>query len=302
MGCSNSSAAQAAETITVHDPLKPSQQQQRHDPEVEDAFEAAEAPASPAPGVEPREMDDALFEILVGSQGPQGGSSSSRPAAKPAVRNLPPNGAPAPRSGSSGKLPKDMSQVSAAAVRAAAQAGVPLPLAGDEDDEYGHVDNYVDDLLGTPMKDRPEEWRNRSIEAAAEAALSAEMPNIIFANGRKGPPLEAKPEMPRLKEQEPIEMSYPDPSQLSTQVSPYLNGVLTGWATVDLPALDSKGADGPAEGVKTAAPADPRPQPKESAASLGDAPAAAAAAAAAAAPRPKAKAKAKQKVSQANRV
>ena len=41
-----------------------------------------------------------------------------------------------------------------------------MPLDGDDDEEYGAVDAYMDDVLGTPMEQRPAEWRGKSVKDA----------------------------------------------------------------------------------------------------------------------------------------
>jgi len=83
---------------------------------------------------------------------------------------------------------------SAAAIRAASRAGVPLPGLEEDKEPYGLMDEYVDNLLGTPAEERPSDWRRPSIEKT-QAALRGQAPQIIYSDGRRAPPVD--PMLPR---------------------------------------------------------------------------------------------------------
>merc|ERR1719195_209488 len=75
-------------------------------------------------------------------------------------------------------------------VKAAARLGVPLPSTKEEDEAYGTLDAYIDDVLGVPDSKRPKEWRQRASILDSEAALGGQLPDIIFGDGRRGPALD----------------------------------------------------------------------------------------------------------------
>merc|ERR1712183_886858 len=87
-------------------------------------------------------------------------------------------GAPAPNSAPS------------ASMQAAAWlSGRKLDSAEPEEEQYGYLEDYIDDLLETPAQDRPAEWQ-RPTFGASEAALkdTSGKANIIYEDGRNAPP------------------------------------------------------------------------------------------------------------------
>lgn len=157
---------------------------------------------------------------LLGSE--EGGSGRSTVTAAKAVESRPAAAPVRPAvAGSSGPQ-----QPSMAVMRAAARHGVPLPSLDTDEGPYGLLDEYVDDLLGIPLKDRPKDWKRPSINDS-EAALKAAVPHIVYSDGRRGPP----------------ERAAPQRESRTAKSSPYLNGVLTGWASIDKDVVAPKVVD-----------------------------------------------------------
>jgi len=140
----------------------------------------------------------------------------------------------------------------------AARHGVPLPAAEEDDEAYGLLDEYVDDLLGIPQARRPNDWKRPSIKDT-EASLQGATPQIIFGDGRRGPPKEAMPPRESLQEElGPMEVPrdqrpslVPPPGATAAAgargSTPYMSGVITGWASIDAQAVNQKvaGGEGP---------------------------------------------------------
>lgn len=173
--------------------------------------------------------DDDFLEQLLGSSGsiapPAGASTSSRPAKPPAPTVAPSVAAPA------------TIQYSAAAVKAA-RLGVPMPDTSDEG-RYDILDDYVDNLLGIPKADRPSGWQRPSV-ADTEKALPRPAPQIIYSNGTRGPPVQALPPRQAPNVQEASRAK--DGSSAASapgKASPFLNGVIGGWAGIDAESKDT---------------------------------------------------------------
>lgn len=117
------------------------------------------------------------------------------------------------------------SEPSAAAKRAAARHGV--PLLNDEEQPYGLMDEYMDDLLGIDKKERDSNWKRPSLQET-ETSLR-EAPQIVYEDGSKGP---MNSRMPR---KETLVEEKENASKLDKKGVPtaYLSGVLNDWADVD---------------------------------------------------------------------
>ena len=76
----------------------------------------------------------------------------------------------------------------------------------DSSEPYGLLDEYVDDLLGIPLDERP--------NSSQRATWQATAPQMVLEDGSRGP----------------ATLPKPDGSSAST---PYLAGVLNEWATVE---------------------------------------------------------------------
>merc|ERR1712070_451230 len=101
---------------------------------------------------------------------------------------------------------------------------------GMEDETYGYLDDYVDNLLGIPQQDRGADALDFQKNRDAEAPLpesSLPKPNIIYADGRKGP---AESEV--------------QPKKVSSEASQKLmGGVINGWASLDAEVIETKVAE-----------------------------------------------------------
>ncbi|CAJ1370650.1 unnamed protein product [Effrenium voratum] len=96
----------------------------------------------------------------------------------------------------------------------------------DPEEPYGLLDEYVDDLLGIPAKDRPS-WQRPSWKET-QGDLSAKVPQMVREDGSRGPALATPEKLPS---------------------SSYMAGVLSGWAAIDSDKVttDAKDAkEGPA--------------------------------------------------------
>lgn len=179
----------------------------------------------PGTGVAADPADDKFFRMMLTSGAveapPQKSSASSRPSDR-----LVDNRAEIAKSSSgsgSGRPAAEAKVYSSAVLNHAARLGVPLPI-DDEEEPYGVLDEYVDDLLGTPLQERPAEWQQPS-QDQTEAELPKSVPNIIYADGRKGPVSQDEPQRSTAvsKSENPQE---PNKANL-------LEGVIKEWATVD---------------------------------------------------------------------
>lgn len=117
--------------------------------------------------------------------------------------------------------------VSQAVMLAAAEAGVPIPY--DDDDEYGVVDSYIDDFLGTPAAERPSEWKPLTIEQIA-SKLNGPLPEIILADGTKG-----------------VASSIDKQPQEMGPVTPFFHNIINEWSGVDASAASAAEPTEPAE-------------------------------------------------------
>eukprot|EP00929_Paragymnodinium_shiwhaense_P007525 TRINITY_DN111443_c0_g1_i1.p1 TRINITY_DN111443_c0_g1~~TRINITY_DN111443_c0_g1_i1.p1 ORF type:complete len:240 (-),score=53.79 TRINITY_DN111443_c0_g1_i1:148-867(-) len=196
---------------------------------------------------------DEPWRNLLGGPGQTGDSAGSAVA--------PPAGVLVETKSSRLETPKEKAPevpVSAALARTAAFLGVKLPqnqgAEGQDEDEYGAMDDYIDDLLGTPLEDRPAHsasFRQQNTAQAAEAALAAKFnAEIIYADGRRGPAEELRPADPN---QEDGQVA---PSMSS---SPFFENVITGWASIDKESANQQALD-------TKVASDLRPAPKRKAA------------------------------------
>ncbi|CAE7232322.1 unnamed protein product [Symbiodinium natans] len=107
----------------------------------------------------------------------------------------------------------------------------------DSQEAYGLLDEYVDDLLGIPPKDRPVSWSRPSWQETALASGMSEMPEMVLEDGSRGPALPSLPLRETLQS-EPASSSR-EPAQ-PVPATPYLAGVLNGWAVIDRSAVDPK--------------------------------------------------------------
>lgn len=123
--------------------------------------------------------------------------------------------------------------------------GVPPP--SQEEEPYGLLDDYVDDLLGVRAQDRPADWQRPDMaDPQFQDAIRGMTPQIIFADGTKGPPPRPMPTPERMLETYtmPDEFAYKPPSDAKPNVvTPLLDGVLTRWANVDANAVPVKKGD-----------------------------------------------------------
>lgn len=129
---------------------------------------------------------------------------------------------PAPKSGApnsdrKAQVTKEHKKPSVHAMRAALAHQVPLPL--EDDEEYGPLDEYVDQLLGTSTGD----GRPRPDPIDHDDFLRGEMPQIIFADGTRGP-------APDLVKKREGNARAPD--------TPYLASLIERWSDVDAVALE----------------------------------------------------------------
>eukprot|EP00931_Biecheleriopsis_adriatica_P094940 TRINITY_DN68572_c0_g1_i1.p1 TRINITY_DN68572_c0_g1~~TRINITY_DN68572_c0_g1_i1.p1 ORF type:complete len:284 (+),score=46.44 TRINITY_DN68572_c0_g1_i1:93-854(+) len=125
-------------------------------------------------------------------------------------------------------------QLSDAAKAKAARLGIPIPSQDVDDEPYGVMDDYVDDLLGIPKKDRPAGWKAPSLNET-EASLGKTVPKIIYQDGRRAP-LPNLPQRERVAQQEFSQSRTTKPADASGGLkssTPYMSGVLSGWATID---------------------------------------------------------------------
>lgn len=244
----------APETSPAHEEGQPSQTSKKNAKKKEDADPVAEllkrakaggteekvaaalaaSPKADAEDDSDGETDQRLFMKLLGGSG---SPTAAAPAAS--ARASAPNGAasqgPTAASSSSSRA-SIPAGYSVAAMRAAARAGVPLPLAGEREEEaYGLLDEYVDDLLGVPEAQRPSDRKR----PAAEASFRGTTPDIIYNDGRRGPPLQS---MPGLEEDSPAKVpADPRPSLVpppGSKAAPktsdeFMSGVIHGWASID---------------------------------------------------------------------
>lgn len=194
--------------------------------------------------------DDAFFRQMAGDGYDSAGSqsSSSRPSDRlmenrQEIENRQDSGGKGKGQGKgkNGSGPPEKKVYSDAARAHAARLGVLLP-GDDDDEEYGVLDEYMDDLLGTPMKDRPQEWQQPSKDQTG-AALPAATPNIIFADGRKGP-LEDTAQRKKL-------MISENPQESGAGTNNILGEVIGGWASIDKAVVEPQAAAAPSVVMKT---------------------------------------------------
>lgn len=133
------------------------------------------------------------------------------------------NQAPAPKSDSTNANRKSQvnketnKKPSVHAMRAAMAHQVPLPA--EDDEEYGPLDEYVDQLLGTSTSD----GRPRLDQLDHEEVLRGEVPQMIFSDGTKGP-------VPDVVKRRAGNARAPD--------TPYLSSLIERWSDVDAVALE----------------------------------------------------------------
>ncbi|CAE8599661.1 unnamed protein product [Polarella glacialis] len=181
----------------------------------------AQLPAEPS---EFKEEDDWRV-LLASSPGDRVQSSPSPPSTRQGLAAAPPAGVRNLHLQQKKLAPPEPS---AAAVKAAARAGVPLPNL-DEDEPYGLMDDYVDDLLGIPKNKR-----SGPTLRAPGAALQGAVPQIIFGDGTRGVPEKAMPRMDKFAEEAPgFEPSDLEQAVVLESASPYMAGVLGDWASID---------------------------------------------------------------------
>eukprot|EP00438_Fugacium_kawagutii_P021888 Skav219753 [mRNA] locus=scaffold569:223301:224872:- [translate_table: standard] len=89
-----------------------------------------------------------------------------------------------------------------------AQASSPPSIPPKQDEPYGLLDEYVDDLLGIPLEERPS-WQRPSWK---QTGSSVDVPEMVLHDGSRGPALQ---------------------SEAQSQPTPYLEGVLNDWAAID---------------------------------------------------------------------
>jgi len=155
-------------------------------------------------------------------------------------------------------------------VRAAARLGVLLPSTKEEDEAYGSLDAYVDDLLDIPHSQRPKGWQQRPSIVDSEAALTGREPAIIFGDGRRGPALDPAAQRESMREKQLAQVletnvSVPDsgrpslvgrpsvagrPSWTAGATAPYLGNVLDGWASIDGEEAETKNQAPPDPAVR----------------------------------------------------
>ena len=82
-----------------------------------------------------------------------------------------------------------------------------------ETEAYGLLDEYVDDLLGIPQKDRPVSWSRPSWQETA-----ASMPKMVLEDGSRGPALGSLPPKQRLQDPD-LASSSREPLQPATCLS-----------------------------------------------------------------------------------
>jgi len=212
--------------------------------------------------------DEDIYKALLGPSSPSRAVPGAQVTAPPAGTRQPAGAPPAAASGraSSSSAKEKVPRHSPRLVQHAARMGVPLP--SEEDDEYGLLDEYVDDLLGIPDAQRPNSWQRPSM-AETEASLKGTMPHIIFGDGRSGPPVGPKPVREGLVEAEavtptkvsdgrrPSLVPPPGSAAASAASSAYMSGVIGGWATIDSQEITLRVAE------------DDRPAPKRKAAKAG---------------------------------
>mmetsp|Transcript_7584 Transcript_7584/g.9413 ORF Transcript_7584/g.9413 Transcript_7584/m.9413 type:complete len:169 (+) Transcript_7584:55-561(+) len=92
-----------------------------------------------------------------------------------------------------------------------------LPPEPKEPEPYGLIDEYVDDLLGIPQEERPS-WQRPSWQ---QTGSSMDVPKMVLQDGSRGPAA-----------------GVPGKQQTSMP-TPYMEGVLNGWAAIDRPEVDS---------------------------------------------------------------
>mmetsp|Transcript_26702 Transcript_26702/g.50173 ORF Transcript_26702/g.50173 Transcript_26702/m.50173 type:complete len:209 (-) Transcript_26702:82-708(-) len=110
------------------------------------------------------------------------------------------------------------------------------PSSPSEAEDYGLLDEYVDDLLGIPPQDRPAVWTRPSWQETA-ASLTSAVPAMVLQDGSKGPALAALP----AREGDRVNGGQLSQTrQEPLPATPYLAGVLTGWAEIDRSAVESK--------------------------------------------------------------
>eukprot|EP00930_Biecheleria_cincta_P038683 TRINITY_DN26569_c0_g1_i1.p1 TRINITY_DN26569_c0_g1~~TRINITY_DN26569_c0_g1_i1.p1 ORF type:complete len:238 (+),score=64.91 TRINITY_DN26569_c0_g1_i1:111-824(+) len=196
---------------------------------VEEEIEADAAESSTKRAEKPNKEGDAgaddddwkaLLSPTPGVAPPAGLPAAPKVAASESVTA--PRAAQQRSQGSASKPP------SAAAKRAAARLGVPLP--SDEDQPYGLMDEYMDDLLGIDKKDRDSNWKRPSLQET-ESALR-ELPQIVYQDGSKGPSHSRMPRKEILVEENASKVEKKG-SGSTPAATPYLSGVLNNWAEID---------------------------------------------------------------------
>lgn len=86
------------------------------------------------------------------------------------------------------------------------------PEAPEAPEPYGLIDEYVDDLLGIPPEERPS-WQRPSWH---QTGSSMDVPEMVLQDGSRAPALPAE-------------------NRALQTPTPYLEGVLNGWAAIDRP-------------------------------------------------------------------
>eukprot|EP00435_Cladocopium_sp_Y103_P071794 s10_g38.t1 len=98
------------------------------------------------------------------------------------------------------------------------------PEAPEAPEPYGLIDEYVDDLLGIPPEERPS-WQRPSWH---QTGSSMDVPEMVLQDGSRALALPAAE------------------SRASQTPTPYLEGVLNGWAAIDRPVESKEVRDEPA--------------------------------------------------------
>ena len=98
----------------------------------------------------------------------------------------------------------------------------------EEDEPYGLLDEYMDDILGIPAGQRPANWQRPTLSDTA-----ASMPQIIFADGRKAPMDGELPRKENVAEWDLDGEAAPSAPGPGSSPPPYISGLLKNWAAVD---------------------------------------------------------------------
>eukprot|EP00747_Dinoflagellata_sp_TGD_P219220 gnl/TRDRNA2_/TRDRNA2_91371_c0_seq1.p1 gnl/TRDRNA2_/TRDRNA2_91371_c0~~gnl/TRDRNA2_/TRDRNA2_91371_c0_seq1.p1 ORF type:complete len:320 (-),score=76.00 gnl/TRDRNA2_/TRDRNA2_91371_c0_seq1:82-1041(-) len=266
MGC-NSSAAKSAAEPSAKKPLKGKTATEKAEPEADvDALlgpGAALATSSSGPsgsGQGPRARnqerakaaaeddqggatggDEEFFQSLLGeragaAKGLRSSPSVAPPAGAAAAVNGSGGGGPAKKSPPGPKTEEQKRQI---ALRAA-RMGVPVP--DDDEEQYDIMDDYVDNLLGTPLQDRPSDWKAPTL-AESQARLQQRVPEIIYGDGRKGPSMEPPPKTEALLgnlSQQELDAATTEGALHGLAKDTYMGTLVTNWGSIDHRRLEAR--------------------------------------------------------------